>query len=204
MLSLNSVLEFFSSLRTQGLFSKDRLSDQIAILALYLPIIRQDIIEFVENWNNHRIRLQRNRPNAISGKPYVLFNCPPEGTQDYGLSFDQTLLNTIKQPYQGWDMDAYLPSETKAWCDTFFHRIGFTFPRACDSAIEASTNPFLSVYKELCAALKAHIESGNQPELSLLKTPVGSWDWPAGQENVQEVDLETDIVHEEPACGVES
>jgi len=163
-------------------------------LALFLPIIRQDAIEYVENWNNHRIRLQRNRPNTIPGKPFVLFNCPPAGAQDYGLSFNHERLSSIREPYSGWDMDAYLPEETKSWCDSFFRTIGFEFPRACESAIEASMNPFLDIYRQLREAVKVHIESKEQPHLSLLAAPRGSWNWPDGVRNVREVDFETDLV----------
>jgi hypothetical protein len=54
------------------MFSKDSLSDQIAILYLYLPLIRTELANFVRLWNVNRIRTQPKRPSALTGKPYML------------------------------------------------------------------------------------------------------------------------------------
>jgi hypothetical protein len=101
-LSLILVQNYFSTLQKEGLFSINVLADQIALLAIYLPILRTDMHSFMQTWNIHRIRKQPNRPNAVPGKPYVLYHHPPELILNYGLSVDVELLNTLQNDVRDW------------------------------------------------------------------------------------------------------
>ena len=50
---------YFRQLQGRGLFTKDNLADEIALLSVFFPIIKDEILEFVEMWNVHEIRKQR-------------------------------------------------------------------------------------------------------------------------------------------------
>ncbi|OAQ58909.1 hypothetical protein VFPBJ_11642 [Purpureocillium lilacinum] len=65
-------VEYFGELTTDGDFDGDMLEDQIALYAVYEDILRQELFDFVEAWNMHRIRLQKNRPHVVHGQPWVL------------------------------------------------------------------------------------------------------------------------------------
>lgn len=61
----------------EGLFlSKDSIPDQVAILALYMPLIRKRVHSWVELWNIHTIRTQKNRPHIIPSVPYMNYFHP--------------------------------------------------------------------------------------------------------------------------------
>ena len=52
---------YFRRLQGRGLFTKDDLADEIALLFVFFPVIKDEILEFVEMWNVHEIRKQRTR-----------------------------------------------------------------------------------------------------------------------------------------------
>lgn len=67
-----------------------------------MPMIRTEIYSYVELWNVHRIRKQRNRPNSVAGKPYMLYHHPKEDVQDYGLPIKQEVLDVQRQSVHGF------------------------------------------------------------------------------------------------------
>lgn len=72
------------------------------MFAIYIPILRTEVQSYVRTWNIHRIRKQPNRPNAIAGKPYMLYHYPPELTANYGLSVDSVRLQMLQDDVQEW------------------------------------------------------------------------------------------------------
>ena len=52
--------EYFQSLLESGQFEKDNLGDRIAMLVVYMPIVRDAVHAYVELWNHRRIRKQPN------------------------------------------------------------------------------------------------------------------------------------------------
>ena len=56
-----------------GLFNLDSLADQIAVYAIYGPIVREEFATFMELWNGHKIHTQKSRPHIISGIPMDLY-----------------------------------------------------------------------------------------------------------------------------------
>jgi hypothetical protein len=182
-------------MQKNGHFDKSRLADQIAILALYLPIIRQNLFSFVRLWNSHKIRPQRHRPGSVSGKPYLLYHHPSEGVLDHGLLFNEEKLHSIKERVQDWDLDAILPAETYSWCQDFFSSINFSFDRISLETEIDHTSPHFQVYLQLQSALNTHIQSQQLPILSLMESPTGAYRWQGtDQGEIAQVDLETDTV----------
>ncbi len=171
------IQNFFKKLRDEGYFSKDVPADLIALLALYMPILREEVYHFVRTWNSHTIRKQPNRPNILTGKPYMLYNHPGDHVRNWGLEFDAELLRTIGSEARDWDVDAYLPAETLQWCEGQLHILGFNRITAKLATSEDRTAPFVDVYLELRRAIREHIESGVAPQLSTLQNPVGAHTW---------------------------
>jgi hypothetical protein len=181
-------------MQQDGLFDKASLADQIAILALYLPVIRNDLFNFVRLWNSHNIRAQRRRPGVVSGKPYMLYHHPAEGVQDYGLTFNEEKYGTIREQVRNWDLNAVLPLETQQWCQKFLTSINFSVDQISLETEVNRTSPLVEIYLDLRSALNVHIQSQQQPILSLIKSPTGVYNWQGSNQDeiVREVDLETD------------
>jgi hypothetical protein len=67
-----------------------------------MPILRIEITSFVRTWNNHSIRKQKLRPHIVHGKPYMNYNYPADGVQNYGIIYDQNLLQTLQDEVKEW------------------------------------------------------------------------------------------------------
>lgn len=78
--------------------------DQIALLYIFLPIIRRQIYHFVDLWNIHTIRKQKNRLYLPTGKPVVLYHCPPEGVRVYGKPLHAATLKMLQNDVKDYGM----------------------------------------------------------------------------------------------------
>jgi hypothetical protein len=87
---------YFKELDETNTFTEDNEADRIAILAIYMPIIRREVIGYVEMWNTHRIRKQRDRPNSISGKPIMNYFWPQGDVQNWGTPIDPEIVEELK------------------------------------------------------------------------------------------------------------
>jgi hypothetical protein len=74
------------------------------MLAIYMPLLRDAVHAYVELWNHHNIRKQPNRPNAVTGQPYILYHYPPEGVQSYEVPVDQNWISQLQQSMREWGM----------------------------------------------------------------------------------------------------
>ena len=68
--------DYFLDLSKKGMYNSNSLADRVALIAIYTPILRQEFIEFIILWNNHRIRKQKKRPYLVAGIPHLLYNYP--------------------------------------------------------------------------------------------------------------------------------
>lgn len=164
-------------MRTKGQFSKDSLADQISLYAVYIPILREELYSFVRLWNSHSIRKQKNRPNAVVGKPFMLYHYPGSHVQNWGVSFDASQLRTIKRDIGEWDIDGFLPPQTLEWCNEVLESLGHSSEAAARSLPTDRTAPYLEVYLQLRRRVEFHIQNQFQPTLSLLTTPTGARSW---------------------------
>jgi len=76
--------------------------NQLALLFVYMPLIRDDIHNFVELWNVHSIRSQPKRPSVKPGKPVVLYFTPPDGTLDYGQLAPVSTVSELRSEVLAW------------------------------------------------------------------------------------------------------
>ena len=72
--------ERFFELSENGEYIRGSTADRIAFLAIYLPLIRHEMLEFVNTWNFHYIRRQKGRDYLQNGMPFMLYRYP----EDYG------------------------------------------------------------------------------------------------------------------------
>jgi hypothetical protein len=197
-------------LQQEAIFCSTNLADQIALLAIYIPILRTEMQSFVRTWNIHSIRRQPKRPNVVPGKPNILYHHSPEHISNYGLSVDDELLQKLQGDVQEWgkniilvrylfilmslDMEEYLPASTLQWCQDQLQTLKLDISQPPSDP----TTPYYTIYLQLRTALNAHLIDGNLAELSLSAKPTGSLKWqPVSVEAVQEMDLAGDNVDED-------
>ncbi|KAH8661805.1 hypothetical protein BGZ61DRAFT_368878, partial [Ilyonectria robusta] len=164
--------EYFGEITALGHFSNDSLPDRIAMLYLFMPILRAEFADFVLTWNSHYIRKQRNRPHVVPGQPWTLYFQPTaRQVESFAEVIPQDRLQTLQDIFDGdrIDLDAYLPEDTIAICDRIL-RGQEDLPR------DPPQQPKLSAYLFLRDRLRQYIRSKQQPELALLETPTGGLD----------------------------
>jgi hypothetical protein len=64
---------YFYSLVNQRCYNFENPWDRIALLALYIERIRDEVYGFIELWNCYVIRDDNTRPNIVSGKPFMMY-----------------------------------------------------------------------------------------------------------------------------------
>lgn len=96
--------DYFTALVEQGDYNSDILADRVAFAAIYIPIIRQELLDFVHLWNNlHRIRKQKERPHVVSGIPQLLYNYPQTaGGEQCGIRVPPEVLHELQANLQGF------------------------------------------------------------------------------------------------------
>jgi hypothetical protein len=73
------------------------------MIAIYTPIIRDEVIAYVEIWNNHSIRPQKNRPHLIFSKPKVnYFFSKMKKVLDCGRPIDPKLVDELQADTIEW------------------------------------------------------------------------------------------------------
>jgi len=85
------------------------IPDQIAMLFVYMPHIRDEIPNFVELGNAHSIRSQPKRPSVKPGKPVVLYFTPPDGTLDYGQLAPVSTVSELHSEVLAWGQSYIKP-----------------------------------------------------------------------------------------------
>lgn len=89
-------------MQSLGQYDKAILSDEIAMLAVFMPIVRDAAFAYKDLWNIHKIRKQRNRPNGVSGQPQILYDFPPTADGSYGVAIDPEFAQRIEDGLEPW------------------------------------------------------------------------------------------------------
>ncbi|GLA56245.1 hypothetical protein AnigIFM63604_006246 [Aspergillus niger] len=167
---------YFKDLIELGDFSRDMIPDQIALYAVYMPILRTQVSSYVRTWNQHIIRKQPERPYVISGRPYMNY-FHPEHTVNHGLLVHEETLQQLRDSVQGWDMAEYLPAETLEWCQEILLGLGFDPEKPPSVRPDEAEAPFRTIYLGLRERAIIHMQSGAKPSLRLSEKPTGAFDW---------------------------
>ena len=171
-------VEYFKELRENGLFDSSHAADRIAILAIYMRFVREEAQEFRENWNAHHIRLQKNRPGTVKGRPWFLYTTPEEPYQESGWIPNAEMLDEFREHVAGWDPDEYLPEETLQWCYEKCLSWGYDLNNL--SLADAFADQQLEhpqLYKQLRTALREHMGTMEEPLLQESVKPSGGVVW---------------------------
>ena len=175
---------FFNIAQEEGHYQFDRLHDRLACYAVYMRLIREEAYEFMENWNTHKIRSQKNRPHTVSGKPWYLYEFPEPPAEKCASIPDLDLVEKLRAELQAYDMDEYLPPVTKEWCHQKALELGYDLDTLKASDIlTTGTGQRLHgpVYMDLREAIRLHIISGAEPILTCTETPTGAGRWQPSQ-----------------------
>jgi hypothetical protein len=171
---------FFDIAQEEGRYQYDRLHDRLAYYAVNMRLIREEAYEFMENWNTHKIRTQKNRPHTVSGKPWYLYESPAPLAEKCTSTPDPELVEKLRAELQTYDVDEYLPPATKEWCHQKALELGYDLDtlKASD-VVTTGTGQRLHgpVYNELREAIRQHIVSGAEPILTSTETPTGAGRW---------------------------
>ncbi|KAJ5788189.1 hypothetical protein N7457_003179 [Penicillium paradoxum] len=157
---------YFRQLHNEGLFSSTAVPEQIALFAIYMPILRSHIKSYVQTWNIHNIRKQADHPERAPGKPYMNYHHPPKGVENFGLPADVPTLQAMQQHHADYDIEEYLPPDTLHWCETQLQELGFD-PYKPPARLPGDLQPFRSVYLALRERAWRHERSAAQPKLAL-------------------------------------
>ncbi|KAI8957879.1 hypothetical protein F5Y11DRAFT_338003 [Daldinia sp. FL1419] len=161
---LNRWRSLFHRMEAERTWIFGDLACQIALLAVYVPIIENEIKIFVKLWNNHDVRTQRNRANALRGRPWDNFFTPnTDFVSQWGAPVDVAILAEIEAAMENDDIDRFLPDNTLQWCEEKLRDIGL------DRTKEDNRQwPFVEAYNKLRTEIQAELENGNPAGLYLL------------------------------------
>jgi hypothetical protein len=163
---------YFRWLKESNNWQPQFISHRVALIALYMPSLREELQEFAELWNTHYIRKQKQRPNNVPGKPWENWEDPKPGVEDYGVPANAERIAQLSAIVEPYDLDGFLPVDIWNLCCDFFNDIGFDIKQRPDlEDLENRESPWFTVYIRLRDFLQAHQESGEEPALSLLPRP---------------------------------
>lgn len=105
--------KLFDGMKRQGTLDMDKRADRIALLAIYMPVIKTNHAEWVETYNRHRIRKQPKRPWVKPGIPNRLYEQPElMGDSHQGFPIDASLLDGIDADLDGFGMITNTSTDT--------------------------------------------------------------------------------------------
>ncbi|KAM4062071.1 hypothetical protein HRG_013533 [Hirsutella rhossiliensis] len=156
-------VDYFGELARDGDFDGDMLEDQISIYAVFEDLLRRELFDFVEAWNLHRIRLQKNRPHVVHGQPWMNYHYPdPDKACNWGIPIDRSILDEMERPLADIDISTSLEPETKNWCRQVLLEMGYDHRQ-----LEALLNIKHYLSKQTKPE-KVNLEMGNQQSSHLL------------------------------------
>lgn len=175
-------------------WSEFRIADRIALLYIYLPQIHWEIGKFLEMWNCHYIRAQRNRPHVVPGIP--LNNYGGRDTQarvNCAVAVNRDSLARLEEAleYDRQNVSVFLSQDMMVLCESMMATLDV------DAIPPRNYNrPLISEYRHLRACLQYHEGRQVSPLLHLAEKPTGGW--PALDAVVQETGRSlVDILGEE-------
>jgi hypothetical protein len=152
--------DIFKSIEHNDHWNIEYQTDRAALLYIYMPILREEINVFRQQYNSHSIR-----KNNLSRLPYGppednFFLASSRGSRDFSLPVPVSSTHTLRQEMiPNHDCDSYLPPPTLEVCD----RIIRDSPQG-EVAIHNALEQYLYLRSEL-------IHGGYEQEFPLLFPP---------------------------------
>jgi hypothetical protein len=170
------------------------------LYVMYMPMLRQEILQFVQVWNCHTIRPQNQRPYLPTGQPVWLFQNPTPEKPDFAIPVDLNLVDKMIDKLRDYgnnltqmltslvlivtDPEEYLPSSTLSWCRERLTEAGYELSISqesilIDKELSVKKTQHFRAYRFLIMKIREHIERCNNlhPELKLTPSPTGSYEW---------------------------
>jgi hypothetical protein len=149
--------------------------DKIALQYVYMAIIRSQVHNFVEVWNHHYIRKQKNREEyLIHGRPSLLYQGQVKPGQaidrSCGSMPDTTDVSQLLSLVDSFDLDAFLTPSTLDLCNKYMAEGGFQMPSSL-------ADPPKDVYIFLRTKLQDHVRLRLEPAITSLSPPKGNLRW---------------------------
>ncbi|KAF1730615.1 hypothetical protein CRV24_008684 [Beauveria bassiana] len=167
-------VDYFGELARDGDFNAEMLEDQIAMYAVFEDVLRQELFDFVETWNLHHIRLQKNRPHVVHGQPWMNYHYPdPSKACNWGIPIDRSILAEMERPVAALDISTCLEPETKAWCRRILTEMGYDEVVGGRHRDPDKLRPLKRFYMGLRGRIVGHLESQLSPILAYRRAPTG-------------------------------
>ena len=167
-------VDYFGELKRDGDFDKDMIEDQIAMYAVFEDRLRAELFDFVQTWNCHNIRLQRNRPHVVHGMPWMNYHfSDPAKACNWGIPIDLLTVEEVARPLIDIDLGTCLEPETKMWCNRILTEMGIDEVKIGSHRDPDKLRPFKRFYINLRDKIILHLESGEEPELRYRTKPRG-------------------------------
>jgi len=172
--ALNRWRDWCIQLRNAGSYTHSRLADRLAFFVVYLPIIADAVLQFVQTWNAHSIRKNGADNTAVSGIPEILYNYPElTGHRQHSLAIDpdNATLSEWKAYVGDFDLDSYLPHLTREWCEAKLVSGGYPprFNGGEHEPVEGKVH--VQAYQYLREEITQHLSSGQEPVLTEFEKP---------------------------------
>jgi len=123
-------ITYFRYLESNGFFASGQIPDNAVLLFVFMPILRHEINNFVQTWNDHRIRKQGQLANHVPGVPNQLYDLRPNSGERLGFRPNGDLLDNLLHHTTDFDFDAYLTDDTSTWLqrqlEQIFNQLGIT------------------------------------------------------------------------------
>jgi hypothetical protein len=171
-------------------FKADWRSDRVAFLAIYMPILRRALSQFVHLWNNHKIRKQPKRPYLQSGIPYLLYNYPERtgGTQSgFEVPQDSPTMQSIQDDIRDLDLDEYLLPATLDWGNNQLQHLGFNSEIDGSAVNDNGDRLHKLAFIALRDTARHHALSGVQPYLEESDKPWNVRRWSASYQPSEQI-----------------
>jgi hypothetical protein len=178
MSSTESWMDYLSWLAgDQAMYIDDAYqTDKVILLYVLLPIIQQEITEWVFNHNANPIRPQRERTKHVPGIPDELYTGKDRSgrliAQQYGFIFDEATWEDCSTKLGSYDSKEVLTEATQAWCRATLSQLGLTErPRANEFITRSNGKVVPYWYQCLVLTARHHDASELLPKLELAEKP---------------------------------
>jgi hypothetical protein len=195
--SLNAWRSYFYQLNADGTYKQHCMADRIAFHAVYMPIMRQVVTNFIRRHNRDQIRKQRGT-DTVQGIPEVLYTHPDmSGAEHHGFAVSPSTLQPWLDELINYDMEEYLPPETQAWCEQCLRSNGFNLPlNGFERHARTQERLHKDAYLILRGSVQRHMDLVNDPPLEESYRPYAD-DWnsvlAAVNENTRNRPIEDDM-----------
>ena len=78
-------------------------------------MVRVAAVDFINLWNTHKIRIQKDRPHTTIGKPWFLYGYPEALVVDYSSIPNPKLIDSLSREVKAYNLDEYLSIVTLEW-----------------------------------------------------------------------------------------